>query len=137
MDTDTPPTYWQEINPICLFRCCPADFTRPADSISLCPGIFWLPGIVGLIALHAISIRVAWWLWSVGWGWALLSLIPLVTLWLWFGAADVKFRRQQSTRQERRDFDEAVVNWFGNALFFTSPILILFLIALGLLWWFV
>lgn len=130
METNLAPTVWNELNPVWMFRCRPADFRCCGHSI--CHGIFWLPGVVALLVLHVASCQGFWLLWQAIGRWACLSLLPVSILWVWFAAADVKFRWQRPTREERWGFDNAVVNWFGfgGSLVFSPVILPAGLIAL-------
>ena len=114
MDATGKPSLWDELDPRWMFRCGPEDFRWPGESI--CPGIFWMPGMFGLLTLHAGAVHAVWVLWPVSGAWALLAPLPLLPLWVLFVAADVKFRRRKPDRRERRRFDEAVVNWFGWVL---------------------
>jgi hypothetical protein len=134
METDRQPTLWDELNPLWMYRCRPADFRSFGNSI--CPGIFWLPGLIALLSLHVASVLGCWSLWQAAGGWALLSLLPLGILWGWFVATDVKFRMQRPTREERAGFDNAVINWFGfiTTLAFYFAILPVGLVVL-LCWW--
>jgi hypothetical protein len=133
MGADRQPTLWDELNPLWMFRCRPVDFCWFEKSI--CPGVFWLPGMVALLALHAASFQGCWLLWQVGGGWALLSLLPLGILWGWFVTADIKFRWQRPSRLQRSGFDNAVVNWFGFAATLAVYLAVLPAAVLALLWW--
>jgi hypothetical protein len=115
METDRQETLWDVLSPCWMFYCRRADFRDWQPSI--CPGVFYLPGLAALLSLHVLSVWGCRLLWLAGGGvWApLLSLLPLAVLWGWFVTADVKFRRQRPTRSERAGFDNAVVNWFGLA----------------------
>jgi hypothetical protein len=61
--------------------------------------------------------------------------VPVVLLWSWLVAADVRFRLHRPSRQERSGFDNAVVNWFG----FTATLAVYFVLLpagiLALIWW--
>ena len=111
MDESREGTRWDALNPLALFRCRPADFRGYAPSV--CPGLFWLPGLVSLLALPAAGVWGCWQFWRSAGAWALLSLAPAAVVWAWLAAADVAFRRRSPTRAERAGFDNAVVNWFG------------------------
>ena len=104
-------TLWDAVNPLSLFGWRPADFRGHAPSV--CPGIFWLPGMVSLLALPSAGVWGCWHLWPAAGTWALLPLAPAALVWAWLGAADVAFRRRSPTAEERAGFDNAAVNWFG------------------------
>lgn len=123
------------INPSWLFRCRPIDFSEYRHSI--CPGIFWLPGVSGLLFIHSACFYVFFALWSRrGWDTNQLRLLaPVGLVWVVLGGADIRFRLQRPSRQQRAGFDNAALNWFG--LVFT----ILFYVvgvpaaAILLVWW--
>ena len=122
------------LNPLVLFRCRPADFRGYAPSI--CPGIFWLPGVASLLALPAAGTWGCWRLWLDAGAWALLLLAP-AAVWAWLAAADVAFRRRSPTPAQRARFDDAAVNWFGlvGTLVFW-PVALLAGVVAGV-WWLV
>lgn len=135
METDREPTLWELLNPVWMFRCRPADFRGWAGDSSICPGVFWVPGMAALLSLHMATSLGCWFLWRSHGSWAFLSLVPLGVLWAWFVTADVKFRRQGPTRQQRWGFDNAVINWFGLASTLAFYFAILPTGLLVLLWW--
>ena len=137
MDTVEPQSswssFWEIVNPTWMFRCKPSDFS--GEGTSICPGIFWLLGLIGLLALHAGSIWFCLFLWQFGPGWGLASFVPVCLLWVVLVPADVKFRLQRPTRREREGFDNAVVNWFGLIYPIAQLVLILPAALAGLIWW--
>lgn len=132
METSREPTFWEMLNPRWMFRCRPEDF-RPFGE-PLCLGVFWLQGMIGLLLIHVVCFASFWTQWRTGSDEAFMTLVPLVPLWLWFFAADVKFRLQKPTRDERARFDNAVVNWFGFALTVVGYGVVLPVAVVLLLW---
>jgi hypothetical protein len=133
METEPEATLWDLVIPLWMFRCRPSDFRSCGNSI--CPGVFWLPGMTALLALHVVSFLGCWFLWQAAGSWAFLSLLPLGILWGWLVAADVKFRWQRPTRQERSGFDNAVVNWFGLVSTLAFYFVIVPVGVVALMWW--
>ncbi len=111
MNDEREATVWDALNPVSMFRCQPADFCGYFPSI--CLGIYWMPGMVSLMALPFAGVWGCWQLWQVAGAWSLLTFVPFGLVWSWLMVADVAFRRQSPTRAERAGFDHAVVNWFG------------------------
>ncbi|ODA36487.1 hypothetical protein A6X21_02045 [Planctopirus hydrillae] len=135
MEEDRQLTLWDELNPIWMFRTRPEDFRWFGRSI--CPGVFWLPGMIWLLVMHVASFEACWLLWPAYAYWALLVLVPIGLLWVWFVAADVRFRLQRPSPQERAGFDNAVVNWFGFLATLGSYFVVLPLgLMLLIVWWF-
>jgi hypothetical protein len=111
--TDQEDSLWALLNPLWLFHGRPQDFQGLGRSI--CPGIAWLPGICGLLTLHVTCFSVVFTAW-IGDGYTTQSLAwltPVAAVWLLFGSADIKFRLQGGTKDQRRAFDNAAINWFG------------------------
>ena len=106
-------TFWDEINPLWMFRCHPSEFGIYGSSI--CPGVFWPNGFFALLGLHFACFQgfITNWSRSGYNSLLLLYLLPVGVLWLILGAADIKFRRQKPTRVEMEGFDRQVVNWIG------------------------
>lgn len=111
MDHERAATLWDALNPVSMFRCCPEDFRGYFPSI--CLGIFWMPGMVSLLALPFTAVWGCWQLWHIAGAWSLLTFVPFGLVWSWLMVADAAFRRLSPTRAERAGFDNAVVNWFG------------------------
>lgn len=133
METDRQPTFWDQIDPLWMFRARPEDFRSFGTSI--CPGLFWLPGMTGLLALHIATVLGVWYVWAVGDGWLVAILLPVTALWGWFVPADLKFRRQRPTRQERAGFDNTVINWFGFVTTMAFYIALIPALVIALVWW--
>jgi len=127
-------TFWQEFTPIWMFRCRPEEFR--STGFSICPGVFWLHGLISLVIFHGIFFAAflnAWY--SQGYNhWMLVSLIPVAALWAVFCSADIRYRRQHPTKEERSGFDDAVLNWFGFVTFAVSTVAFLPATILYFLW---
>ena len=129
------PSWWQLASPVWLFRAKPEDFPEPDGSP--CSGPFALRGLTGLLAIHFISFGLPITLWlTVGGSWWLwLLTIPVLLLWAVLVPADIQFRIQKPTRDQRAEYDNHFVNWFGLV---TWPILLPMWSAVsvvGLVWW--
>ncbi|WP_131818129.1 hypothetical protein [Planctopirus hydrillae] len=93
--------------------------------------------MIWLLVMHVASFEACWLLWPAYAYWALLVLVPIGLLWVWFVAADVRFRLQRPSPQERAGFDNAVVNWFGFLATLGSYFVVLPLgLMLLIVWWF-
>lgn len=114
------PTWWQVASPAWLFRVKPAEFE---DHGGLCMGVFWLPGVISLVAFHYLFLVNPAQVWlEVGWHPLLaLWMCPTVALWAVAIVCDFKFRRQGATWSQVYWFDMAFVNWFG---YVTSPVVV-------------
>jgi hypothetical protein len=123
-------TWWQMASPAWLFRAKPAEY---ADDGALCMGVFWLPGLIALLVVHVIGLVMPVQLWlHLGWHPILLvPVLPMLAVWAVFVSADIKYRMQGTTPEQRWAFDQAAVNWFG---FVAWPINLLTMVA-GLVWW--
>lgn len=108
------PTWWEEASPVWLFRAKPADF---ADHGGICMGVFWLPGVIALVAFHYFFLvyPVQVWL-ELGWH-PLFALwvAPTAVLWAVAIAADIKFRRQGATWDQIFWFDNTFLNGSGTS----------------------
>ncbi len=124
------PTWWQILSPVWLYRARPTDFE---DNGSICAGVMFMPGLLSLLAFHiaflgfpvAILIRVEWQpaiLWLT---------VPVLLLWAVLIPADIKFRLQGATREQRWLFDLEFINWFGLVTWPVAALAGVF----GLVWW--
>jgi hypothetical protein len=104
---------WEVANPMWLFRTHPSDMGPGGCSVDR--GYYYLPGQSFLIVLHLGCV----YLWAHAFGkghdrhHAPLYLLPILFVWLIFVLADVKFRLQRPTEQERAIFHGTVMNWVG------------------------
>jgi hypothetical protein len=123
-------TFWDVLNPMWMFHVRPEDCRGGGG---FCHGFLFLPGFLALLFVHVLSVQVFLSYWPVNENWAKLSLVPLGLLWTFLISADVKFRRQHPTREERWAFDEAFLNWFGLIALGAFIFVFLPLTILGLL----